>query len=405
MDYRLRGVAIENNDYQTGNSDRLNYYSQRARFYMTSWLNQDVEASLRLQSINIWGLEGSGVPVTRYPKADGSPWVEEAYIHLPNVAWKKLNLLIGRQPLVIGDGMLVSDDNLGFNAIRTQFDLPFKWDADAFTAKISEGLGENDFDLHGVVLGTLREHNRWELAWIRESNDAASSYRLAATTQTATDVMREFYDVRLHGRLKDAFYKLEYAIQGGTARLAPNSSEIKLDGTGQRLELGAQTDTVRFGRFGVRTVYAVGTGDDAGTPKKDEAFRPTFARRWDGLQRSGYGVQYAATLSDAYDPAQPFAANTTGLPAGFSGIKTMGFGIFSTQRGFWTGSIDYFIYEARTKPTGQKDLGTELDGEMTYRYTGFVTFNLGAALFFPGQIYGNTASRVTRYTAEAHIHF
>jgi hypothetical protein len=409
MDYRLRGVAIENNDLVDQTRDRLNYNSHNIRFYMTSWLNRDVEASLRLQSIGFWGLEGSTrTPVTRYPRADGTPFVEEAYIHLPHFAWNKVNLILGRQGIVIGDGLLVSDDDLGFNAIRAQADLPFAVDVDGFSAKITEALGPSeDTDLYGLVLGTNRKHNRWELAWIREKQNAGGPYVLAGSTTTAGRVMRQFYDLRLFGNLGDAYYKLEYAMQTGDAQVLAPAGNVQLEGNGQKLELGAQTDHPKWGRFGVRALYASGTGDDPGTTGTDEAFRPTFARRWDGLQRAGYGRHFAATLSDAYDRNEPFSPTATGLPTGYSGIKTMGFGIFSTQGVVWTGSVDYFIYEAMTKPAiaTNKDLGAELDAGLTYRYTGFVTFGLGMAYFFPSDAFGASASRATRYTAEAHVHF
>jgi len=408
LDYSLRGIAVENNDMNPNTKDRLNYYSHDARFYLRSWLNEDVEASFRLQSINIWGMEGSSdTLVSRYPSTDGSPYLEEAYIHLPNFAWKRVNLVLGRQPITLGDGALVSDDGLGFNAIRGQVNLPWKFDLDGFTAKIAEGLGANDdFDLSGAVLGTNREHNRWELAYVREKNSGQSTYILPTATATATQVTRWFLDLRLFGNLKDAFYKLEYIRQYGDADLQTTpAANMDIRGEAYKLELGAQTDNYKWGRFGVRALYAQGSGDDAGTKGTDEAFRPTFAKRWDGLQRAGYGQHYAATMSDVYDPNAPFSPTATGLPIGFSGVKTMGLGINSTQGVRWTGTLEYFTYNALTKPTGKNDLGAEIDANVLYRYTGFVTFNVGMTYFFPGEVYGSDASRVTRYHGEAHVRF
>jgi hypothetical protein len=405
MDYRVRGISIENNDYVSTTGDHLNYNSQTMQFYLRSWLNEDVEASLRMQAVNVWGLEGAAAPATRYPRADGTPWVEEAYVHLPHFAWNKVNLTVGRQGIVWGDGLLVSDDDLGFNAFRAQSEL-WKFDLDVFKAKVTEGLaGEDDLDLYGLQVGTLREHDRWELSWVEERNNGNSTYVLPTSTATATKVYRTFYDLRLFGNLKDAYYKVEGVLQRGTANVLPPGNDLKIGGSAYKIELGAQTDTVKFGRFGVRTLFAQGSGDDAGTPGEDEAFRPTFSKRWDGLQRAGYGRHYAATLSDAYAPATPFSPTATGLPLGFSGIKVLGLGIFSTQKVAWTGSLDYYAYNALTKPTGQNDLGSEWDADLLYRYSGFVSFRLGTAFFFPGNVYGNTSSRVSRYTFETHVHF
>lgn len=403
LDYTVRGVSVGNNDMAGSTKDRLGYYSQSARLYMTAWLNEDVEAAFRLRSVNLWGLESAAAPATIYPKADGTPWIEEAYIHLPHMAAKRLDVTIGRQPIVLGDGMIVASP-AGYNAVRGRLKGPWRTELDVFTAKVAESLnGNEDADLRGAVFRFSQEERLWSVAVVDEVTGSQAGYRLGFSTFTATRVFRRFYDVLLHGDLKDAYYKIEVALQQGEADIAGNTIDIR--GMGQRLELGAQKDTDRWGRFGVRALYASGTGDDNGSPGTDEAFRPTYARRWDGLERSGYGQHFAATLSDVYDPASPFTPGTSGLPAGVSGIKTMGLGLFSTQKVFWTGSLDYFTYESRTKPTGLSDLGAELDASVTYRYTGFVTFKAGLALFFPGDVFGAGASRVTRTTLEAHVHF
>ena len=405
LDYTLRGIGIKNNDGVPSTKDNLSYTSHQARAYLSGWLTEDVEAGFRVQSINIWGLEGStSAPVTRYPAADGTPWIEQIYVHLPNLAGKHLDLTIGRQPIVIGDGMLVSDDQLGFNAIRAKISLPRGLGLDLFTAKVKETLSANqDSNLNGAVAALNQGDNRWELSWINEDTGGPSEYTLGRTTTTASSVKRTFYDLRLFGDLKDAYYKLELAIGKGTAKVG--DQKIAIDGIGEKLELGAQSDTARFGRFGVKALYASGSGDDEGTTDKDESFRPTFAHRWDGLQRAGWGQHFGATLSDAYNPSAPFSSNGTGLPPGASGIKTLGFGIFTVQRVNWTGSIDYYTFDSRVKVSAKNSLGAELDLGLVYRYTSYLTFSLGDAIFFPGDTYGDSVAKVTRYTADARLHF
>lgn len=407
LDYKLRGVGISNNDTDPNTKDSYNYYSHQARLYMNGWLNEDVEAGLRVQSINIWGLEGStSAPVSRYPASDGTPWIEQIYVHMPTLANKHLDLTIGRQSIVVGDGMLVSDDQLGFNAIRAKVFLPRGLGMDLFTAKVKEGLnGQKDSDLNGAVLALNQGDNKWELSWIQEENKSPSTYTIDGTTKTANSVSRTFIGLRLFGDLKDAYYKVEYALGKGKAQLPGGG--VKIQGVGEKIELGAQSDTAKFGRFGVKAVYASGSGDDPGTTDKDESFRPTHAHRWDGLQRSGYGQHFGASLSDAYDPNAPFSPTATGLPNGASGIKTLGFGIFTVQKVNWTGNIDYYTFDSRVKVPGsnQKSLGAELDLGVVYRFTGYVTFALGSATFFPGDVFGESTAKVTRYTAETSIHF
>jgi hypothetical protein len=59
-DYTLRGVSVEERD-KTIRSNK--YYDQRLQGYLITDLSQDVEATLRIQSISIWGLEGSTTPL------------------------------------------------------------------------------------------------------------------------------------------------------------------------------------------------------------------------------------------------------------------------------------------------------------------------------------------------------
>jgi hypothetical protein len=292
FDYGLSAVGIGNNDGKPSTSDDLNYYSHQLRAYLNGQITPDVQAGLRVQSVNVWGLEGStNAPATRYPAADGTPWVEQAYLSMPRLAGNRLALTLGRQSIVVGDGLLVSDDELGFNAIRAQIRLPWQMGLDMFTAKINEGLEtKKNFDLTGVVGSLIRGDNHWDLAWIQETNDAPSNYLLGGSTQTASRVNRTFYDLRLFGDLKDAYYKLELAL--GKGKASTQAGDIKIQGQSEKIELGAQTDTVRFGRFGVKALYASGSGDDPDSTDKDESFRPTFSKRWNGLQREGVGPAF-----------------------------------------------------------------------------------------------------------------
>lgn len=404
LDYRLKAIAVLNPDAQGNTPGNLNYYSQSAAVYLNSQLNATTEARLRVRSLNIWGLEGSGTPSTRYPAADGTFWIQQASLRLTSLIGDRLALTLGRQPFQLGDGMLVSDDGLGFNGVLADLSFGRGLTGKLFTAKINESLGQgDDSDLHVVSLGMKRDENLWDLSWVREKSGATGTYQLASGTTTATDVFREFYDFRFAGDLKDAYYRLELALQKGDATLG--GSNTSLSGSGQRIELGAQTDSPRWGRFGVKGLYASGTGDDAGTPTEDEGFRPTFAKRWNGLEREGSGAYYGASLSDVFQPGAPFAAEGSGLPAGASGIKTLGLGIFTVQKVRYTFGLDYYIFDSRVKVAGENALGAETDLSLTYRHSSNVSFHAGAAYFFPGALYGPNASRVSRYALETHIEF
>jgi hypothetical protein len=164
-DYNLRGVSITP---QEKSQPGLDYYDPRLQAYMIADLSQDVEATVRIQSITPWGAEtSSSTLATRYPNANGTPWVQNAFVRLPRLLNDKVVVTVGRQPIIWGDGHILSDDQLGFNAVRVQAKSPFRWvdfDIEGFTAKISDGLQSgDDTDLHGAMLGFNRDVVRWEV--------------------------------------------------------------------------------------------------------------------------------------------------------------------------------------------------------------------------------------------------
>jgi len=99
-DYMLRAVSITERD---AGIDDNSYYDQRIEAYLTTDLSKDVEASVRIQSITPWGMEGSSrTPVTRYPESNGTPWIQHAYLRLPNIWKDRIVLTLGRQPIQWG---------------------------------------------------------------------------------------------------------------------------------------------------------------------------------------------------------------------------------------------------------------------------------------------------------------
>jgi len=392
-DYLLRGVSTTERDKTIDGKD---YYDQRLVGYLITDLSKDVEATVRVQSINPWGLEGSTTPLaSRYPNANGNLWVQNAFVRLPNIWKDRVVLTLGRQPIVWGDGAILSDDELGFNALQAQIKSPwrrFDFDVEGFTAKINDSItGNKDTDLNGVLLGFDREIFRWEFMGLWEKNRGTQDYEMGAETSTlpTSNLDRMIYGVRLRTNVKDAYLKGEYYQQAGSFE-REGGQKIKLGGDAYILGLGAKQNTARFGRFGVVAEYAYSSGDKPSTPSIDESFRPDFAARWSGLERKGYGGYFAATLSDAYSPNNPFGAASaanSGLPAGTSGLKIIKFGIESTPWSPFTLSIYFYQYTASSNLSGTKDLGSEFDYGISYRYSGLVTFRASSNIFTPGDAY------------------
>lgn len=404
-DYLLRGVSVTPHDKSFTNN---RYYDQRLQGYLITDLSKDVEATIRVQSITPWGLEGSTTSLaTRYPNANGNLWVQNAFVRMPNIWKNRIIVTAGRQPIVWGDGHVLSDDELGFNAIRVQVKSPWRrvpFDTDFFTAKIAEGLNApGDIDLHGGMLSFDSKSYHWELLGLIEKGDGSDNYQMGGETIPVTSgkLQREIYGARAITRLRDAYLKGEYYMQGGSFERGVNKTKYKLSGRAYSIGLGAKQNTEKWGRFGAAADYSEGSGDDPNSPTEDEAFRPTFASRWSGLERTGYGRYFAATFSDAFSPGTPFApveSTNTGLPLGTSGIQAIHFGMEATPWSQWTFLFDYYQYKAMKNLSGKKDLGNEFDYGFIYRYSGLVNVRGNMSTFSPGEAFPEATRQKASYS-------
>jgi hypothetical protein len=415
--YRVRAISAGN---KLPSEPSLSFYTHRLQLYMGTQLSRDVEAKFQIQAINPWGLEGStatAVQNTRYPSANGTPWIQTAYLRAPKLLGQSIQLTVGRQPITWGDGFVLTDDELGFDAIRVQAASPWPTlplDTDIFYAKISDGLigPARDFGLFGALLGTGTEKiRRMEIYWLEESDGSGSPYEAGAETVPvrSSQITRQFLGFRMKGTIRDAYYKVEYAQQTGFVdRSGLGSGDLTFQGYGLTFETGGTLPNQRFGLFNGFFNFAMGTGDAPGNGLKDGAFRPTFAHRWDGLERSGYGRYFAANVSDAYSTAALFSNSSsaqTGLPPGTSGIQILGGGIGYSPALPFKAEAGYYNYQAKESRAGATNLGSEIDLTMRYQYTGFLSFRGIYARFSPGDAYAPNPKTANLTQLEAEIKF
>jgi len=412
-DDTVRAIAEEG---KTSNEPSPAYFTQRLQLYMGTKLSKDVEAQFKLQSITPWGLEGSttaaAVQNTRYPSANGTPWIQTAFVRVPKIFNEPIQLTIGRQPIAWGDGLVLTDDELGFDAIRLQAASPWHGiplDSDLFYAKINEGLNR-DFGLAGVLLGIGTEKTRrLEVYWLDEENGSGTPYQAGSETATVTSsqISRRFLGVRLAGMIKSAYYKLEYARQSGFARRF--GSDPTLQGSALTFGTGGTLALRRLGQANGFFNFAMGSGDSPGDGTKDGAFRPTFAHRWDGLERSGYGRYFAATVSDAFSTGALFSNSSsaqTGLPPGTSGLQIIGGGIGYSPTPPLKGTVAFFNYKSKENLIASSNsLGSEADFELSYQFTGFLSFRGTYARFAPGDAFSPNLQTAHLTELEAQLHF
>lgn len=407
-EYRFRGIQLNNPTYTSeapigsGKTIDQKYYSHRARVYLKGKLDPGIEIGTVIQAI---GLAGSTGPVlNRYPNENFSPFMENIYIQANEIYDWPVNLTIGRQPYVWGTGLLISDDDLGFDGIRLDAGPLWGIRSHFFTAKSVDKLaGENDKDLNLAGLSYKWGIHNIKLGWIWERDQSGTTYMNLSTTNPVTSdkISRQFFDLQVSGKLEQgAFYSAEYTMQKGRASIP--GQEITLSGSALTFEGGFDFTHPRYKRMILAFVFMQGSGDDSGTKDEDEKFNPSFGQKYDGLERVGCGEFFAATPYTFFNEDKimvtPKEQGVAGTPMPynilFSGVRTFGFrGSVNPWTPFVAG-LEFYLYTAREIPDirngapttiTENSLGRELVISASYNYSKRINFMLRWGKFFPSQ--------------------
>ncbi len=457
-DYRMRGISMQKTDYGLTDDQNYAYYSQRALAHIGGKFSPNIEFMTQFQAL---GVVGSSAPITnptvnpagnRYPNENFTPWIQWAYMKASQVYDTPIDLTIGRQPMTLGDGFILSDDDLGFTGIRAESRLPwYDLQGQVFTFKAADSQqGASDSDIYGAEITKPMRNTRFQLAWVTERDatgstpyirpsENASSFNPefqarfpTATPQqfsqmfnfNATRITRNFLDGRVETRLSEGgFIKAEAALQNGTVSRDPSlatstatalgfTPDAKLGGYAFLVSGGLFTRFSKYGPIEIHGLFGLASGDSGGGT--DDSFHPSFGHQFDGMERSGFGEMYGATLYNAI-PSNSYGTSASspsvsGLPQGNSGIRVIGAGVTTHPTALLSIGIDYFVYTAEESTNfspapSESSLGTELDIGMGFAYTNYLTFRATYALFSPGKAYGAFQDNAQRIAIEAVGHF
>lgn len=408
-EYRLRGITVSNPDFSS--KDGRGFLSHRMRLYLSSHLSPQIELATKLQAIGVVGSTTATVTDTlvnpagsRYPNTQFTPWIEHAYLTFRAPTQWPAALTVGRQPILIGDGLLLSDDGVGLTGVRAQTKLPLRWDVgmEVFTFKAIEKFHrESDLDLFGALANLRRETSLWELFWLLERDHSGTKQPNPVTGDDTNVINRYFVDLRLDRQLQGAFYKLEGAMQRGRVeKRDPLKGNPSLGGFAFLFTGGFVAEHQKLGELKLSGVFGQASGNDGGGT--DKGFRPNFGHQFDGLERHGFGEYYGASLYDVYG----------GLPTGHSGVRVMGGGGEFIPRFGATLGLFYYLFSSREQlgsaASTDNDLGSEFDATLAYRLSKLANLRCVYATFLPGtanKAGKSSAGSSSRFSLEAAARF
>jgi hypothetical protein len=411
-DVGVKAVSISNINFATQNPGGDFFYLQNASLgiavkdlHPKKASDMTMDVYIKLQA---YGIAGSTVAknapydaiAERFPNSNFTPYMENAYMRVTRLFDTNLTFKAGRMPYILATGLTLCDDNMGFTGFTLASERLFNlFDLEFFTfqPKASDSKA-NSVNLLGASVkipaeGIWEFYNYWEFD--KNPGKAAANVAISGRTLQFTGLS---YSLK-YGFLT---FKGEGVMQTGSAIKTNSSEQIKYNASALLLSGKWVQPFGQFGTGEVRITYGRGSGDKNASPDMDEAFFPDYGHRYSGLERSGYGELFAASLYDAFggDPT-----TKTGMPAGLSGIQVVNMGItMPSYRNVFL-DVDYYSYEADRAVGASKKLGTELDFRLTYPIGQAFSINAVYAAFSPGSAYPAGTSSAKKFALEALARF
>ncbi|MFH1368868.1 MAG: hypothetical protein ABII64_07060 [Elusimicrobiota bacterium] len=355
-DYRLRGINYSNLDYdKTTSTDALNFYDQRLQISIKGKFGANVEIGSKITAIGFVGTTTNYFNAP-YPLTNFIPYIENAYVRMLNIADSGLDLTAGKIPMEYADGLIISDNGMGFNALKLsgsyvipvpllRKDIPFK--GEIFTARVPNYIrpeANNKINLYG---GTgqidLKKGSLFDFGFFEERDYTGTEYTQGVLSSPTRSILKQYYDFKLGTYEKQAEYSFELIKQNGQI-IKDDMVNVKLDGMAYKMAGKLIGDNTRLGRVEAKAFFAINSGDDNVTSldDADESFSPSQTKRWDGFEQGGYGELFGATPQGSFK----------GIPGQYSGVNTLSLGADFSPLYAWTFGVNYYLYSASMGPNG-----------------------------------------------------
>ncbi|MBI5239424.1 MAG: hypothetical protein HY926_03050 [Elusimicrobia bacterium] len=367
-----------------------------------------------------------------YPSADFTPFIEQAYVRVNRFLGYPLEATFGRQNYRLGSGLLLDDDGAGLTGITVRGDLPW-WGmkaegfvfSDRDSRRAAQGGEDNSLALFGFAVD-LPSEGVWQLNQLFERDRAQQqiygcSYANAAGGAQppsyacyASRTLKSFSSLRYTLSYGPIVFDGEAAYQRGTASPINHPGDTALNGTLNRppgrITYNANAQVVkakwkqslpRLGEGIARVSVARGSGDDAATTTRDEAFYPAHGHQFDGLDRSGFGSFFNATPYSAFGGNYGSTTTASGLQEGSSGIMVVGVGYTPPAYKGVIFDADFYLFQTERATRGVHTLGTEWDLRLRYNVQDRFGISVSTAFFKSGKATLGNGASAKKYALEA----
>ncbi|MDD5657426.1 MAG: hypothetical protein PHF00_09260 [Elusimicrobia bacterium] len=431
--YKMRAVSYENLDLNSdkafqnnhafiSNDARLGVAVRKIALETRGLEETTMDVGVTLHAL---GLSGSSntlrtEPFRRaadnYPSANFTPFIENAYLRVYRFMGHAIDTTFGRQNYRLGSGLLLDDDGAGLNGITVGGELPWwsmKLEGFVFADRNVQQGGDSSLTLFGATLN-LPSEGVWQLNQLFERDrgeqqafGCSFSGMDPALGCRVSKALRSFSSIRYTLNYGPVVFDGEAALQKGAATptgTVPAPNHITYNGNAEVARAKWKQRLPRLGEGIARMSLARGSGDDSSTPTTDEAFFPSRGHRFNGLERSGFGEFFGATVYDAYG-GNYSSTSANGLAQGASGIIVVGAGFTPPAYKDVVLDADYYLFQADRVHGGSRTLGSEWDLRLRYNVQDRFGVSLTGAWFTAGYASNPAKAKARKYVLEAYGRF
>ncbi|MDR2251734.1 MAG: hypothetical protein LBD98_02750 [Endomicrobium sp.] len=377
-DLQFRTAYYSNIDYTSAKHNSADIFSQYLNLNVIGKFDKRIEMSAKIAS---YGFSG------KYDNAFAMPYEDKDFPFFLETAFLKFKtekdfsfpytIYIGKQEFHYGSGLVVDSDNTGLLGAEATVELSKFLIIDMFASKVPN----ENFNFCGA---NFNFDSFIEFTICQERNNSGFLYKKGVSTKNSENPSNKieydnktFYDLRI-ARVGEKYdYVVEAAQQKGYLS-KDNAQKIDYDAYMFSLN-GAWHGEVLKKDANANILFTYSGA------KEENCFSPTFAKRYDGLQRIGYGALFAANTTDSF----------VVIPNGYYGINTLGFSFGICPLNAVSAGIAYFLFSASDAPAdagdagfakiygAKADLGKEFDFFVKYKYKHYFDVIFDFALYTP----------------------
>lgn len=377
-DLQFKTAYYSNIDYTSTERKSADLFSQYLNLNVIGKFDKRIEMSAKIAS---YGFSG------KYDNAFAMPYEDKDFAFFLETAFLKFKnekdfsfpytIYIGKQEFHYGSGLIVDSDNTGLLGAEATVDISKFLTIDMFASKVPN----ENFNFYGV---NFNFDSLIEFTICQERNNSGFLYKKGLSTKDLMDNLNKieydnktFYDLRIASEGKKYGYAVEAAQQKG--RLSKDNSG-KVDYDAYMFSLNGAWHGEILKKDADANILFTYSG-----AKGENCFSPTFAKRYNGLQRVGYGTLFAANTTDSF----------VVIPNGYYGINTLGFSFGICPFNAVSSGISYFLFSASDVPTdagdarfakiygAKADLGKEFDFFVKYKYKHYFDVIFDFAFYTP----------------------